>query len=430
LAVSRLSDDRLDKTGMTPRQLRRGEALTPAEGRVVEMNSSLGRTNVRECANANNERPPANRRASLNYVKELDGIRGVAIACVMLFHFGYLPVGWIGVQFFFVLSGYLITTILLNDRVTDLRRFYWRRTLRIFPLYYFFLLATTVFYILVGIPRAFSSDWPWLFAYASNFARLREIDLPTYVHTWSLAVEEQFYLVWPITILLLSALRIRMVVLILLICVPLLRLVIFHWLVFLDYGRDFAGRTVYSLPFTQFDAFAAGAAITVFRLQHLRNAAHWFILSVALAAVCGLLILSIDHIFYRSAFFGSFGFPMFLVNYHEYVWGYSLINAIAAIGIICALQKVYFTRLLNLPALSRLGKISYGVYVYHLPLLLAGQSLFVENAPAGRAVFFILWVAITVLVSELSFRYLETPFLKLKNAVDIPPAIRAQLRSE
>jgi peptidoglycan/LPS O-acetylase OafA/YrhL len=233
----------------------------------------------------------------------------------MLFHFGYFHAGWIGVQIFFVLSGYLITTILIKNRNTNfgayLGRFYWRRTLRIFPPYYFFLLATLVIYVGKGVPSAFPNDWPWLFGYAANFARLREGDLPTHVHTWSLALEEQFYLIWPLAVFFLSSRRLRILIVIILTCVPLFRLAIFQGLSALHYSTDFAGRTVYGLPFTQFDAFAAGAAIAVFQLEQLHNATRWFFILVGIAAISGLTILIVDHIFNRSAFIGSLGFALY-----------------------------------------------------------------------------------------------------------------------
>src|ERR1041384_7535009 len=98
----------------------------------------------------------------MKYIKSLDGIRGIAILVVILFHFGYLPFGWMGVQIFFTLSGFLITSILISDRdgpfLPYIGRFYWRRTVRIFPLYYFFLALITVLFFATEYPRSFSSD--------------------------------------------------------------------------------------------------------------------------------------------------------------------------------------------------------------------------------------------------------------------------------
>ena len=109
----------------------------------------------------------------MKYIKALDGLRALAILLVMLFHFYFLlEVGWIGVQLFFVLSGYLITSILLNSKTDQLgdylKRFYWRRSLRIFPLYYLYLIAIAVLYLAVHIPADFTNKIPYLVFYNYN----------------------------------------------------------------------------------------------------------------------------------------------------------------------------------------------------------------------------------------------------------------------
>src|SRR5262249_55948596 len=130
-----------------------------------------------------------------------------------------------------------------------------------------------------------------------------------------------------------------------------------------------AGRAVYTLPFTQFDAFATGAAIPLFNLYKMRAAARWLLLSVAIAAVAGMAVLAIGHFWQGGASIWSLGFQMFMVRSYQYVWGYSLINIISALLIICALQRSPIVRPLDSGGLAHLGRISHGAYVYHLPLL-------------------------------------------------------------
>src|ERR1700692_814482 len=109
----------------------------------------------------------------MRHVTALDGVRGVAILMVMLFHSLFLGFGWTGVQVFFVLSGYLITSVLLTD--TDLslslylKRFYWRRALRIFPLYFGVLTLVGTVYLLTGRPAAFGEHWFSLALYTLNY---------------------------------------------------------------------------------------------------------------------------------------------------------------------------------------------------------------------------------------------------------------------
>jgi peptidoglycan/LPS O-acetylase OafA/YrhL len=205
---------------------------------------------------------------------ELDGLRGIAIALVVLFHFGLFPPGWIGVQHFFVLSGYLISEILLTEKEkpfpTYLARFYWRRSLRIFPLYFFYLIITSVLFAATNEPKSFEIDWPFLVTYTTNFGRLRVSDVgPAFTHLWSLAVEELFYLLWPLAVYFCSLASLKRVILATIVLSPIARVMVYFSIRYLGYDDDFVGRAVHVLPFTQFDAFAFGAAISVWNLQKL-----------------------------------------------------------------------------------------------------------------------------------------------------------------
>ncbi|MBT1515629.1 acyltransferase [Bradyrhizobium sp. SRL28] len=345
----------------------------------------------------------------MSRINSLDGVRGLAVSLVVLFHFGWLPVGWIGVQIFFVLSGYLITQILLQQRDRGpgeyFGRFYWRRSLRIFPLYYIFLAGVATSYIAAGEPRSFGADWPWLASYTANFARMRDLDVgPAFVHLWSLSVEEQFYLVWPLVVYFTSPRSFRLVIAGTLVVAPLIRLGIY--LEFAGQPPDWTGRSIYGFPLSQFDAFAAGAAIACWPIG---NPVRWFLASIAVLAVGGLCVLAHQHLAFHSAMKWSFGYAMFLMQDGGFVWGYSLLNIAAALGIACAIRHP--PKLLNAQPIVRVGVISYGVYVYHVPCL-----LLVENLPLAKPVLFPLYCAVVYVLAELSFRFVETPFLRLKDA--------------
>jgi peptidoglycan/LPS O-acetylase OafA/YrhL len=120
---------------------------------------------------------------TLHYVKSLDGLRGAAISFVLLFHAGFFLPGWTGVQLFFVLSGFLITDILVRTKTapiqTYLARFYWRRALRIFPVYFLFLLAMAICVLVLGKPDSYGRDWPFLVTSTTNFGRLRDSESPS-----------------------------------------------------------------------------------------------------------------------------------------------------------------------------------------------------------------------------------------------------------
>ncbi|MEO8103866.1 MAG: acyltransferase, partial [Betaproteobacteria bacterium] len=151
----------------------------------------------------------------------LDGLRGLAILLVLVHQFSLLEpqgdvlsfmfsnisnVGWTGVQLFFALSGFLITGILLDTRHAQnyYSGFYARRTLRIFPLYFIVLAVAFLVVPAIGVvPPKLAADQPnqiWLWTYTSNWATVMGVGSKAFPHYWSLAVEEQFYLVWPLLI--------------------------------------------------------------------------------------------------------------------------------------------------------------------------------------------------------------------------------------
>jgi peptidoglycan/LPS O-acetylase OafA/YrhL len=343
-----------------------------------------------------------------SHIDSLDGVRALAIGLVIIFHLGIAQFGWIGVQIFFVLSGYLITSILAQERSAPfaqyLKRFYWRRSLRIFPLYFVFLLCAAGFYVATGQPASFATDWPWLVTYSANFARLRETDLGSnFVHLWSLAVEEQFYLVWPILVYFLPLPSFRAVVVALLLLSPISRTA--FWLVFQSSDAEWLGRSLYGLPTSQFDAFAAGAAIS---LWPIRKAARYFCLALLLTGVSGTAVLIHQHLAHEAAMKWSFGYAMFLMQDGEFVWGYSFLNVTSAFGIAAAIQ--IRPRFLELAPITRIGIISYGLYVWHLPLF-----LLLERMSLPKSLFVPACLCAAYAIAEISYRYLETPFLKLKD---------------
>lgn len=354
----------------------------------------------------------------------LDGIRAVAVLMVILFHFGYFAPGWIGVQIFFTLSGYLITSILLKSKSSSLPDyfgvFYWHRALRILPVVYVFLVVCGVSYAISGKPPSLPSDSPWLISFTGNFARMRPQDLGApFVHLWSLAVEQQFYLIWPILIFFLPVRGFRVVVAGILVLTPLVRYVVFQYLIHLDGDASYAGKAAYILPFTQFDAFAAGAAIPLWSIDQMRNAGKWFLLAIAIVGIAGFAVLMSEYTSGRGAIVLSFGYAMFLVQCHGYVWAYTLLNFASMLGIVCALQRVGPVSVLESRPLVWVGKISYGVYVYHLPLLLLCEAMMdrLHIATRGpiRPIFFLVWVGLALFTSDFSFRRLEAPILKLKS---------------
>jgi peptidoglycan/LPS O-acetylase OafA/YrhL len=352
---------------------------------------------------------------------ELDGLRGIAIALVVLFHFGFFPPGWIGVQLFFVLSGYLISEILLTEKEkpfpTYLARFYWRRSLRIFPLYFFYLISMSVLFAATGEPRSFEIDWPFLVTYTTNFGRLRASDVgEAFTHLWSLAIEEQFYLLWPLAVYFCPLASLKRIILAVIFLSPIARAILYFAMRYMGYDEEFVGRAIYVLPFTQFDAFAFGAAIAVWKLQDFPYPRRLILAVGLLAALLGAAVILHQHFAYRAAFKASLGYQMYVLAGNGFVWAYSLLDLLSAAAVICAIQKLPAVGFLRNSVLSRTGVISYGIYVYHVPALLGLKWLLGDFAQNHSVATFFVYVGVVFVISELSFRFLEKPVLSMRNS--------------
>jgi len=370
----------------------------------------------------------------LRYVKSLDGIRGLGMIGVISAHYGYLQCAWVGVQFFFVLSGYLITSILLAEKEQPFRqylgRFYWRRMLRIFPVYFGFLLICGIFYLLLKQPREFPRVLPSLLTYTYNFYLVppdRSLG-GIFPHLWSLSVEEQFYLLWPLLIFALTPRGARWMVVAILISIPLLRLLVFALTDAGPMAGIVLGRLFYLATEFQLDGFAAGAAIAVFKLTNVKIMPRTLILAIGGALFLGLVNLLIAQRaglvtnFSRYDAAGtvvggiSFGYPLLMPYNGQFLWGYSLMNFLNMALIICASQANAIARFFENRFLCYLGQMSYGMYVFHLPL----QRLFQYAFPVhprtwlGMMIFLPLFATV-IAVAHLSYFHFEIRFLGLKD---------------
>ena len=367
------------------------------------------------------------------YVPALDGVRGLAIIIVMLGHFAYgfqdttrvdtalktlMQTGWAGVDLFFVLSGFLITGILLEAKGASyyFRSFYARRVLRIFPAYYAFL-----FLFFVVFPRLVHPDpagpfggwnaaqW-WFWGYASNFQILfpawpRPLPL---THLWSLAVEEQFYLVWPAVVLLANRKWLTRICLACMVMSVALRI----WIQ-LSGINPTAG---YRITPARLDTLATGAMLAVF----VRDPAWWNRLRVyakpaMAAALAGLVIISIPT---RSML--QTGFMMQAV-------GYTLLAIIGAslivVGVDRGAARSRIVRFLSSPTMRFFGKYSYAMYLIHFPIAWFSENLGfgVARYPtiAGSHIpsviaFSLVTTALTVVCALISWNLFEKHFLRLK----------------
>jgi len=356
----------------------------------------------------------------MQYRKSLDGVRGLAILLVIFFHYNFLlEVGWVGVQLFFVLSGYLITSILLEDKKQTLdvylKGFYWRRTLRIFPVYYLYLFAVVGIYLLSHIPEDFPTTAPFLFTYTYNlfpFFHDFSFDL-FFTHFWSLSIEEQFYLLWPLVIYFFDTRSLRVVLFIIVLGAPLTRFLIGEYLI--AEGRlapEFIGETVYRFTLGQWDSFAFGAAIPLFRLDTVVKRPGLLLAgSMGLLGICGVLnyfsLLQINpHVGVTS-----FGLPIGSMKNWQHLWSYTLLG-LASTSLIIYTLRSRSLLLFDNAIMVFFGKLSYGLYVYHW-FLKGFYGKYLEPRlpePLG----FIVYLALCIGVSYASYRVIEQPLLALK----------------
>jgi peptidoglycan/LPS O-acetylase OafA/YrhL len=364
----------------------------------------------------------------ISHLPALDGVRGIAILLVVGMHFGvgagvpdpwrrFLYVGWCGVDLFFVLSGFLITSILLDSRVRPryFVNFYGRRVLRIMPLYF----GAVVLGVLVlpsvwpgwsaHLASSRSDSW-WLWTYTANVGLSLGLvqSFGAFGHFWTLAIEEQFYLVWPLLVKMLSTRRLMVLCSTLTVTGLVLR-----W-VWMGYIEDWGGA--YRFTLTRLDALAVGASVAVFvRSSSPRERGRvWArgILVVSGGLLLGLFLL-IDPFYPSHAIVVTIGHTL-------------LAAAFGALVLLVVGQSDQPDHLLHrwLEAgwLRSWGRYSYGIYVLHYPLLLVLLPPYAAWDAAGlpawhalRAVLFLVGGGTLAFVTGwLSYLLFERHFLRLK----------------
>ncbi|HEU5457973.1 MAG TPA: acyltransferase [Terracidiphilus sp.] len=368
--------------------------------------------------------------SSKQYIKSLDGWRGIAILLVFLFH--YLPrsphnplswlasVGWWGVDLFFVLSGFLITGILYDTRQSSgfFKSFYARRALRLFPVYF---LAVLVVAVGTGF---FRDDRSWLlvpfFIYGSNIVLALPHGYPHLLpfdcsHFWTLAVEEQFYSLWPLVVFFASGRRRLMQI-----CFAGIALALALRITLVAAGASF-WLSYWELPM-RMDSLLAGAFIALYvrgprqfeglRVPHLRLG-----LMAALLAMVPVVLKS-HTLFFVSAPMGSVGFS---------------VGAAVASCIICLalIPGTFIQRLGSNSILRFFGRYSYGLYIWHylfnraVKPWLADCRRVIHPAILADLIYTLALLALFTAISVLSYHLFEVHFLRLKSRFIATPAEKA-----
>ncbi|MDG4855004.1 MULTISPECIES: acyltransferase [unclassified Mesorhizobium] len=354
---------------------------------------------------------------------QLDAVRAVAVTLVLYAHFlapnGTSFLGHLGVRLFFVLSGFLITRLLLDARDSNafasgpaLRAFYARRVIRIFPPYF----AVLALVWLTNLEQS-SSSLAWHALYLSNFWYALRNDWNPWLlcHFWSLSIEEQFYLAWPLIVLLAPRRRIEAITIGVILFSFAYR---FYWPLTANpaLARDL-------LPPASMDALGCGALLAVRRARSA-DVPRWMRLGWPAFAVVFLLVVCSDPGPANSA----------------WEWGHwalvQVLPLVPLVAIVAACSNGLGGRLgklAELPPLLFLGRISYGVYLYH-PILLAYAvkaqpwiPLNVSEQGPGR---FLVAGAATLLVASLSWALFEKPLNSLKRYFPYVARSRAGMAGE
>jgi peptidoglycan/LPS O-acetylase OafA/YrhL len=387
------------------------------------------------------ESPPVSDRLRGGHMPALDGLRGIAVLTVMILHFTmftpqngvewfYTSVvagGWAGVDLFFVLSGFLITGILYDAKGSAFffRNFYLRRTLRIFPIYYAFLAAQFIALPLVkaamGMPQAADgSNQIWIWTYLTNFlfAKVGWEGMPGHTtHLWSLAVEEQFYMLWPLVVFLCGRRTLLRICGALFILGPLVRLGMFY----IQPEGVPNGLAGYVLLPARVDALALGGLIAVLG----RSSDGYALLKRAAlpALAAGIALQVLTALLTLNAGIKAFFPPMEL---HVQLLGFPAVALISASAVVAAATSgasSRITSLLSVRPLLTLGKYSYAIYLFHIPLRNALRGPFDNpdflprvlgsQIPAQIVVMLACMLATTA-VAALSWQLFEKHFLELK----------------
>jgi peptidoglycan/LPS O-acetylase OafA/YrhL len=384
-------------------------------------------------------------------IPALDGLRGAAILLVMLHHQTLLPLagggaaddwfarlfhfGWSGVDLFFVLSGFLITGLLLDAKGAPgyFRNFYARRTLRIFPLYYAVVFLSLV--VLPNLPEGvlpaqkaanfgrIDGDELWYWLYLSNFAiaaageyRHGILDI-----SWSLAIEEQFYLVWPLVVSRLGRDALLRVCAGLVVLAPLCRLA-------LSLGSS-SELAPYVLTPARLDTLAIGAFLAVAS----RDPGGLARLLPAARASGAALALGLAVWFVAAGGIEPFQTAFITLGFSGVALAFGALLALTVTSTPGSFLHAVFTS----RVLRSLGKYSYALYLFHLPLRAIVRDLWFDPAdlPAlfgsripGQIAFYVVSTAIAYLAAVASWYLYESRFLALKRF--FPRAEKPRARAE
>ncbi len=338
---------------------------------------------------------------STSRIPSLDGIRAVSIALVMISHYGRdsghgdpFELGSLGVRIFFVISGFLITGLLLQEMEQEghihLLRFYFRRTLRIFPAFYFYLACILLLASRGLAELSFRQALPAL-TYTSNY------DMPSLwliVHTWSLATEEQFYLIWPAALMLSGRRRGLAVLLGLLIIAP----VSSHFL---------SHRLGHEVPAFFNSPIGIGCLLSLIRPSLHRNRLYRRWIHSHFGLVLPFVVLATNSTALRRGGLADTALSLVLNLSIALSLDWAVVNHDGFIG-----------RILNLGSVTYIGLLSYSLYLWQEPFLSLNEGSFYLSGHWKSLTNAFARIAAIAICTMVSYYFVERPMLRLRSWVE------------
>lgn len=348
--------------------------------------------------------------AQYQATKHFGSLNGLRFLCIMAVLWHHAPIwgametppqlltrGFLGVDFFFVLSGFLITTLLLREETRtgrfSLKGFYWRRILRIIPIYFLVVTAVGAYYIFLKGETGYLTHWPYYYLFLSNFLTDH---IPLLAPTWSLSVEEQYYMVWPLLLLIVPR---RFIPALLVVLVALNLLAVTGGLRVLGIVPFDAGI----LRFEMFTATYAPILMGTLLAIALHNPRGFGLIARMLGnRYTPLVALIVLGIAVQTLPANLAGWPNLVLH----------LVMTAGLASIVVREDHALHRVMALRPVARIGEISYGIYLYHLIGLHFAKVMLGGLGLTQAWLILCLYILLTFLIAELSFRTFEAWFLK------------------
>ena len=355
-------------------------------------------------------KPQGPKTRRLSHVPALDGLRGIAVLLVVAVHLpnvdhgllGHLPRGFLGVDLFFVLSGFLITALLLRENEGSgvrFRRFYQRRALRLFPALFALIIAYAIYAAISNIHHAVVGMLLSMVFYFSNwravYAGAHAVTTPGLGHMWSLAVEEQFYMIWPIVLVLFFGMRRRLRSVVPLLTVLIAVIAIRRAMMF------YAGTPwlyLYIRTDTRADSLLVGALLAILWVRRKTPTRYLGIAACCAAAVFAwcLRLIANDPFFYKG--------------------GYTIVAVCCAVMLLAVIEGNWFAKPFEWAPLRAIGRVSYGLYLWHFPVFTVVDR-YGQGIPGAPRILLALVSAAAFTVA--SWYLIERPFLRIKDSLEL-----------